>query len=388
MKKALNIFLSVGTFLLLFSACKKEQDNPVLTANQGTFTTTGLTASATTLTLDSTNAASKTALTFSWPAIDYGATLAVTYTFQIDSVNGNFVKPVNITLTNAYTKAYSVADFNTLVTSLGIAPTVAGKVRARVKVDVNQSTGAATTIPTVFSNVLDITVTPYSTKPVPKYPVPLGLFLVGSATPGGDATGWNNPVPVPTQKFTQIDANSFGIVIQLIAGKEFLLLPVNGDWSHKYAVSGTPNQAGGAFVPDANNNMAAPATSGLYKIIVDFVKGTYTITPAVAGSIPTNLYIVGDATTGQWNNPVPLPSQQFTQISSGEFEINIPLTAGKSYLFLPLNGDWTHKYGGAAKTGGALLLDSAVPNSNTPAPDASGTFKINVNFFANTYTVK
>ena len=95
-------------------------------------------------------------------------------------------------------------------------------------------------------------------------------------------TGWNNPVPVPTQKFTKIDETSFGIVIQLIGGKEFLLLPVNGDWSHKYAVSGTANPAGGAFVPDANNNMAAPAIRGLYKIIADFVvKGTYTITPAV-----------------------------------------------------------------------------------------------------------
>jgi len=388
MKKTLNIFLSLGTFILLFCACKKEQDNPVLTINQGSFTTAGLTASPTTLILDSVNAANKTALTFSWPAIDFGATLAVTYTLQIDSVNGNFAKPLNITLTNAFSKTYSVADFNTLATTYGVLPTVAGKIRARVKVDVNQSTGAATTVPTVYSNVLDITVTPYSTKPVPKYPVPIGIYLVGSATPGGDATGWNNPVPVPTQKFTKIDETSFGIVIQLIGGKEFLLLPVNGDWSHKYAVSGTANPAGGAFVPDANNNMAAPVTSGLYKIIVDFVKGTYTITPAVAGSIPTNLYIVGDATTGQWNNPVPVPSQQFTQISSGEFEISIPLTAGKSYLFLPLNGDWAHKYGGAAKAGGALLFDSAVPGSNTPAPDASGTFKINVNFFSNAYTVK
>jgi len=52
-----------------------------------------------------------------------------------------------------------------------------------------------------------------------------------------------------------------------------------------------------------------------------------------------------------------------------------------------LNGDWGHKYGGNDKTGGALLKDSSVPGSNTPAPDVSGTYTIDVNFFNNTYIV-
>jgi hypothetical protein len=237
--------------------------------------------------------------------------------------------------------------------------------------------------------VLSLTVTPYSTKPKAIYPVPANLYLVGSATPGGPATGWNNPVPVPTQQFTQIDDNTFGIVIQLLGGQQFLLLPVNGDWSHKYAVtSSSPAPGGGAFVPDAPNNMNGPTASGLYKIIVDFVKGTYTITAASPGDVPTNLYLVGDATAGGWANPVPVPSQQFTQISSGEFKITIPLLSTGSYLFLPVNGDWTNKYGGASATGGALLANSAVPSSNTPGPGTAGSYTIDVNFFSNTYSVK
>jgi hypothetical protein len=196
-------------------------------------------------------------------------------------------------------------------------------------------------------------------------------------------------VPVPSQQFTQIDANTFGMVINLVGGQQFLLLPVNGDWSHKYAVTSTnPAPAGGPFVPDAANNMNGPVTSGLYQIIVDFVKGTYAITPAAAGAIPTNLYIVGDATAGGWANPVPVPSQQFTQTSSGEYKISIPLLSTGSYLFLPLNGDWTNKYGGASATGGPLLYDGAVPGSNTPGPGVAGTYTIDVNFFSNTYKVK
>jgi hypothetical protein len=101
---------------------------------------------------------------------------------------------------------------------------------------------------------------------------------------------------------------------------------------------------------------------------------------------------VGDATAGGWNNPVPTPSQQFTQTGSAEFQITIPLTSGKSYLFLPLNGDWGHKYGGAtdgtAITGGTLLADGAVPGSNTPAPATSGSYTITVNFITMTYKVQ
>jgi hypothetical protein len=108
--------------------------------------------------------------------------------------------------------------------------------------------------------------------------------------------------------------------------------------------------------------------------------------------VPSNLFIVGDATPGGWSNPVPLPSQQFTQTTTGIFQITLPLTSGGSYLFLPVNGDWTHKFGGATDgtaTGGSpLLIDGAVPGSNTPAPSSSGTYTITVNFVSMTYKVQ
>lgn len=373
-----------GAMLIVLAGCKKNL--PQETLKPGTAT---LTASATTVVLDSAGGGTQTALTLNWPAVAYGAQVAVTYTLEIDSINGNFSKPVSINLATGTTKTYSMAALNTVALSLGLAPAVAGQLQVRVAADVDQSNGLPSTVATVFSNVVSLTLTPYSTIPQPIYPVPANLYLVGSATPGGPATGWNNPVPVPSQQFTQIDPNTFGMVIQLVGGQQFLLLPVNGDWSHKYAVTSTnPSPTGGPFVPDAANNMNGPATSGLYKIIVDFVKGTYTITPAAVGDIPTNLYIVGDATAGGWANPVPVPSQQFTQTSSGEFKISIPLLSTGSYLFLPLNGDWTNKYGGASATGGPLLYDGAVPGSNTPGPGVAGTYTIDVNFFSNTYTVK
>ncbi len=218
-------------------------------------------------------------------------------------------------------------------------------------------------------------------------PMPTSLYIVGDATAGG----WTNPVPVPSQQFTQIDNFSFGIVVNLTASNSYLLLPVNGDWTHKYggATDGTES-GGGALLADGavpGSNTPAPTTSGLYSIVVNFATNTYTVTP-----VPSNLFIVGDATAGGWSNPVPLPSQQFTQTTTGIFQLSIPLTSGGGYLFLPVNGDWTHKFGGAtdgtASGGGTLLVDGAVPGSNTPAPATSGTYTITVNFISMTYKVQ
>lgn len=227
-----------------------------------------------------------------------------------------------------------------------------------------------------------------NTYTVTQVPVPANLYIVGDATAGG----WNNPVPVPSQQFYKIDNVSFGIVVNLTAGKSYLFLPVNGDWSHKYggATDGTA-AGGGTLLADGavpGSNTPAPATSGLYRIVVNFATNSYTVTPYTG---PSNLYLVGDATAGGWNNPVPTPSQQFTQINTGVFQLTIPLTGGNSYLFLPVNGDWSHKYGGSTdgtSAPGTILADNAVPSSNTPAPAASGTYTITVNFATNTYTVQ
>ena len=147
--------------------------------------------------------------------------------------------------------------------------------------------------------------------------------------------------------------------------------------------------AGGSFGADLNDNIPGPATSGRYKIIVDFQAGKFTVTP-YTGVLPSNLFIVGDATPGGWNNPVPVPSQQFTQVNSTQFELALSLTGGKQYLFLPVNGDWSHKFAvpdntiPSLKAGGTFAYDAS---SNLPGPDASGNYKFVVRFIDNSYTV-
>ena len=222
------------------------------------------------------------------------------------------------------------------------------------------------------------TVTPYAGT------IPSNLYIIGDAT----SLQWNNDAGLaPKQQFTKLDAVSYGIIVNLTAGKGYLFLPVAGDWSHKFGgASGT----GGTLLADNDvpgSNTPAPATSGTYKIVVNFETNTYTVTPFTGLTIPDNLYIVGDATPGGWANPVPTPSQQFTQLDNATFQITLPLVGTGSYLFLPLNGDWTHKFGGANATSGTLLGDGDVPGTNTPGPAIQGNYQIIVSFFSDTYTV-
>ncbi len=321
------------------------------------------------LTLLVANASSK-AISFGWTATSYG-TNTINYALQMDTVGGNFANPKVIKTGTGLTTSITVNDLN----SLAIAAGVIGGSTKTMEFRVVSYLGTTYTTQMVNSNVTNIKVTTFT-------PVPPALYIVGDATDGG----WNNPVPLPSQQFSRIDAVSYGIALNLTAGKSYLFLPTNGDWGHKY---GGASATGGALLADGavpGSNTPAPATSGMYQIVVNFQTGTYTVTPFTT-TIPTNLFIVGDATDGGWANPVPVPSQQFTKIDAVSFGAVVNMTAGKSYLFLPVNGDWSHKFGGNSASGGALLADGAVPGSNTPAPSASGYYQIIVNFQTNTYTV-
>src|SRR5436190_8807957 len=227
--------------------------------------------------------------TFTWSPAFPGYTGTVTYAIQYDSTGKNFVAPQQIAGfggASVYSASLNQGDMNTTALTSGIAVGTTGSVEYRVK-----ATTASGSV--AYSNVVNVSIGTFS-------PVPANLYIVGDATPGG----WNNPVPLPSQQFTKVDAYKFSIRLGLTGGKSYAFLPVNGDWGHKYGGVGannTNNPNGDNFKPEGGD-MLAPASSGVYDIIVDFQASTWTVTPV---SIPTNLYIVGDATAGGWNNPVP-----------------------------------------------------------------------------------
>jgi hypothetical protein len=118
----------------------------------------------------------------------------------------------------------------------------------------------------------------------------------------------------------------------------------------------------------------------------------YAPPPKVRLPESNSLFIVGSATPGGWNNPVPVPSQQFTKISNTLYEITIRLTGGEKFIFLVNNGDWGKKYAVVDDSNNGLDvgLDFAYFTSggkDIPAPVVSGNYKISVDFQTGKYTI-
>jgi len=260
--------------LLLFAAgCTKDEKRiiyqggtaPVLTVQQGAE-------------IAYANA-SQTALTLSWtnPNFTFNtgvSSLDVNYNIEIDTA-ADFSNPSKkvISVSKDLSYSFTVSDLNDiLLNQLVLAPAVSHTLQIRVVSSMANSSAQ------VVSNTVQLDVTPYAIPPKVQPPASGQLYIVGDATDGG----WNNPVPVPAQEFTQLSTTLYEITINLIGGKEYLLIPVNGDWSHKYAVKDkkvSGLSGGGDFGYDLGDNFPGPANSGTYKITVDFQRGKFTVTP-------------------------------------------------------------------------------------------------------------
>jgi hypothetical protein len=318
----------------------------------------------------------KPVLTLSWSYPEYATDSSnVKYVIEIDSSGRNFSHAATRIISKELSITFTAKELNTILLGFGFSFGVP------YDIDIKLVSSYANNNEQLQSNIITVKMTPYAIPPKVAPPAAGHLFLVGDASQGG----WNNPVPVPAQEFSKLDSVTYGGVFDLIGGKQYLALPANGDWTHKYSVADNSIAGlsdGGDFGYDLSSNFPGPATSGFYKIIFNFQSGKFSVTP-FPGVLPSDLFIVGDATQGGWNNPVPVPSQHLTRLNSSEFQIIIPLIGGKQYLLLPVNGDWSHKFAVADNSipgldaGGDFGYDLS---QNFPGPSVDGTYKITVNF--------
>ncbi len=363
-----------------FAACEKLEDLPLY----GPGTASVLSSSAAIvapLPADS----NKNILTLNWTDPAYATdTSNQKYILEIDSTGRNFSKAYRKEFLGKRTVTFTAKELNNIMLSWGF------EYNKAYDLDMRVISSYANNNERLNSNVVKLNAKTYKVPPKIALPTTGKLYIVGDATNGG----WTNPVPTPTQELTRIDETTFGGIFNMTAGKEYLILPLNGNWDNKFALAnkGIPGISGGGdFGFNLSDNFPAPAASGLYKVILDFQSGKFTVTPYTQQhGIPDSLYIVGDATTGGWSNPVPIPSQRFTRINSTLWELaSVNLTAGKEYLFLPENGNWGKKYGAFDNStpgikGGGLFKPEG---QNMPAPDVTGNYKISFDLINNVYVV-
>jgi len=377
MRSIINFIFLIAAGVIFFAACDKKDIQVI--HPEGTASVLSSSSNIVwALPADSNN----TILTLNWTNPQYATDAAsYKYVIEIDSTGKNFAKADTRTVTGKLTTSFTAKELNTFLLARGYPFNVP------VDMDVRLKSSYGNNNELKLSNVLKIKMTPY--KPLPKVVLPTSgkLFIVGSGTAGGDATGWNNPVPVPTQEFSRLDETTWGGVFQLTGGKSYLVLPTNNNvWDIKFGGTGgnNSNNVDGDNFKVGGSDLKTPATSGMYKIIFDFQQGKFTVTP-YTGTLASALVIVGDATPDGWTNPGPaLPSQTFTRVNSSLFELTIPLNASKSYLFLPVAGSWTDKYGGMGgnNTNNVNGDDFKFSGSDMKSPAVAGTYKISVNFAA------
>ncbi len=372
MKKILNrLLFAIPVLLLVVAGCEKARDLPYYKSGNAVVLSASSNAVAP-QPADSNNIA----LSFTWTSPNYAVDSSLQkFIVQVDAAGNQFKNAIEKVVIAKMDTGIIAKELNAFAVARQWEFGKPYKMEARVISSYENNNDQK------ISNVVAFDYTPYKVPPKVALPESGTLFLVGDATQGG----WSNPVPIPSQGFTRLDETTFAGVFNLNGGKQYLVLPENGNWGKKYSIAdqGVAGVAsGGDFGFGLDKNFIGPDNSGWYKIVLDFQHGKYTVAPW-SGHLPDNLFMVGDATPGGWSNPVPTPSQQFTRLNSSEFELTLTLNGGKQYLFLPVNGDWSHKYAvqdasvAGLAAGGALGYDFP---QNFPGPADGGTYKINVNF--------
>lgn len=259
----------------VFGGCKKDETKLYYTGGTAPVLSTA-TASDTVSYLN----ADKVVLTLNWTNPEYTFTtgvssLDVTYNVQVDVTGNNFSNPYSVTVSKDLSYQFTASALNDIMQNqLNLTPAVQHTLEIRVISSlINNNTAKLT------SNSVQFNATPYIIPPKVNPPSSGELFITGSATDGGWMVG--NGVGVPAnQQFTKIDDLHFTLTLHMTGGQEYLFVPVNGDWGHKFACKNKAAQplTGGDFGADLSDNFPGPAADGTYTIDVDFQKGKYTVT--------------------------------------------------------------------------------------------------------------
>ena len=158
-----------------------------------------------------------------------------------------------------------------------------------------------------------------------------------------------------------------------------ILLGLGFDYNKEYKVEARLISSHG------NNN------ERLYSNTITLSVTPYVIPPKVTPPTTNKLFLVGSATAGGWNNPVPVPSQEFTRVDSVNYEGEFYMKGGQQYLCLPLNGNWDNKYSVQDNNAPGLNAGGEFGfnyNDNFPGPAKTGWYKIHLNFQSGKFTVE
>lgn len=344
----MRTILKYFTLLLLAAGCKKDGTPVQLkTANAG-----ALTASIDHVVLTTSND-NDTVVVFHWPAVDFGAKVAITYTLQLDqpadtSGSSAWGKAKSFVAgNNSFVYSFSGKDLNNLAGTMGLTPGSANSLAVRIVSNVNQYNGSASTITAVHSNTLLLSITPYG----------LSLYVPG---------GYQNWTPSSAPTLAPLDGKAGlyeGYVNITGSGIQYFKYTNAPDWNHiNYGDGGN-----GTFSTDGNAAGLSVPNGAYYELTADLNKNTWTATSTAWG-------IIGDATPGGWSNDTPMSYDATNQV----WKVTANMKANGSFKFRA-NSAWSIDFG-IDNSGKLVYADNPffgyTPGLNNLSVTADGNYTI------------
>lgn len=276
-----KLIAGLGLVILTASSCKKDEKQLLYLGGTTPVLTASVSGSIPLAYADSI----KQAIALNWTNPEYQfntgvSSQNVSYLVEIDTVGANFTNPNRQTvgISNNLAISWTNAQLNDyLLNQLQLVPGIQHNIEIRVKASMINNSAMLASAPLQFK------VTPYAIPPKVTPPVSGTLYITGAATPLGWQCACGTDDPGTSQKFTKVSNTLYELPsITLNGGQSYLLIPVYSSWGAKYGGTGlannTNNVNGDDFMPDGKDLLSPPAT-GKYKIVVDFQRGKFTVTP-------------------------------------------------------------------------------------------------------------
>jgi hypothetical protein len=296
----------IALFAVVAFSCTVQdvQDRPVIEGVDSPVLTAPTSGAA--YVLSPANAAAQ-AERFTWKSANFGGDVQVTYAVEMDKKGNAFKTPQSIgSVISANQVSVSVESMNKAALLLKATPFSPGEFEVRVK----SSAGA---LAAMYSNVVGIVVTPYTTEN-PKLWVPGGY-----AKASGYPNDWD-PATSPqlsASGYGKVDFEGYVNFNDANAEYKFTSFP---EWKGEFGAGATA----GTLDPKGAN-LKIPA-AGYYQITVDTEKLTYKATATSWG-------IIGSATAGGWDNSTAMTYNKTTKLWS----VTATLT-GAEFKFRANNG--------------------------------------------------
>lgn len=348
----------IALFAVVALSCSVEdvQDRPIIEGIDSPVLTAPTTGA--TYVLKPENAAAQ-AERFTWKSANFGGDVQVNYVVEMDKKGNEFKTPkvIGSALPSENQVSVSVESMNGAALGLKGIPFAPGEYEVRVK-------ASAGSIAPMYSNVVGIVVTPYTTES-PK------LYLIGNFLKiSGYGEDWTTAPTLPAIAASGYGKTDFEGYININnASAQFKFLPqatsFDGDYGNATGPDGTYTglllQTG-----ESNAGLPTPKTAGYYLIEADTQKLTYKATLAtwsVTGS-GTPLGWPANGTEGVAGNDHDMTYNPTTKV----WTVTLNLTAAE--IKFRANDDWKINYGDKGADG---ILDFNSDNIKVPS---AGTYTI------------